>query len=308
VNRLRVRSDQVVAKGRVRACGLGHYLSDQPNLQKPHGDKLTFVLSLPDLIAHLGACRAVDLAQPYYTGIPHHPAHAPFLYGLNKKHGDYVNPGGASSASEAIAMGTHVGTHIDALCHFTCDGKLFGGEDAAPVQNYPEGLKRHTVDTIAPMFRRGVLLDVPKARSVETLPEDFMIQPEHLEACGVPVQPGDVVLIRTGQARYWDDPARFISQVRSPGPGLDAAKWLSDRQVFAAGSDTAPFEFAPSPEQAVHVHLLVRSGIHIIECLNLEELSSLGATEFLFVAAPLKIRGGTGSPLRPYALVVPANA
>lgn len=264
--------------------------------------------SLADLLSALSHCRAVDLAQPYYTGIPHHPAHPPFLYGLNKKHGDYVNPGGASSASEGIALGTHVGTHIDALCHFTCDGKLFGGEDVASVQNYPEGLKRHTVDTIPPIFRRGVLFDFPKLLSVETLAEDFMIKPEHLESAGVAVGAGDVALIRTGWARFWDDPARFISQVRSPGPGLDAAKWLSQRGVFAAGSDTAPFEFVPSPEMAVHVHLLVRSGIHIIECLNLEELSALGATEFLFVAAPLKIRGGTGSPLRPYALVAGDNA
>jgi kynurenine formamidase len=258
---------------------------------------------LASLTTALGECRAIDLAQPLYTGVPHHPAHAPFLYGLNKKHGDYVNPGGASSASEAIAMGTHVGTHIDALCHFTCNGKLFGGEEAAPVQNYPEGLMRHTVDTIEPIFRRGVLLDIPKLIGVETLPEDFVIKPEHLEATGQTLHPGDVALIRTGQGRFWDDPARFISQVRSPGPGLEAAKWLSARKLFAAGSDTAPFEFAPSPEMSVHVHLLVESGIHIIECLNLEELSTLGATEFLFVAMPLKIRGGTGSPIRPYALL-----
>jgi kynurenine formamidase len=263
---------------------------------------------LTDLLSGLEACRRIDLAQPLYTGIPHHPAHPPFLYGLNKKHGDYVNPGGASSASEAIALGTHVGTHIDAFCHFTCNGKLFGGEDVADVQTYPEGLRRHTVDTIELIFRRGVLLDIPKLVGVETLAEDFVIAPEHLEATGVAIRPGDVVLIRTGWGRFWDDPARFISQVRSPGPGLEASKWLSERKIFAAGSDTAPFEFVPSPEMAVHVHLLVRSGIHIIECLNLEELAASGATEFLFVAAPLKIRGGTGSPLRPYALVVPDNA
>jgi len=81
------------------------------------------------------------------------------------------------------------------------------------------------------------------------------------------------------------------------------ARWLSERGVFAAGSDTAPFEFTPSPAMDVHVHLLVESGIHIIECLNLEELSESGATEFLFVATPLKIRGGTGSPIRPLALL-----
>ena len=255
------------------------------------------------LLAALSDCRVIDLAQPYYTGMPHHPAHPPFLYGLNKKHGDYVNPGGASSASEAIALGAHVGTHIDALCHFTCNGKLFGGEDAAGVQNYVTGLERHTVDTIEPIFRRGVLLDIAKIEGVDALPKDFVIAPEHLDLTGVTVKPGDVAVIRTGWARYWDDAAQFISQVNSPGPGLAAAQWLSARRIFAAGSDTAPFEFAPSPAMAVHVHLLVESGIHIIECLNLEELSAAGVTEFLFVAAPLKIRGGTGSPIRPVALV-----
>ena len=98
-------------------------------------------------------------------------------------------------------------------------------------------------------------------------------------------------------------PARFISQVHSPGPGIEGARWLSARKIFAAGSETAPFESVPSPEMPVHVHLLVESGIHIIECLNLEELSEAGAAEFLFVAAPLKIRGGTASPIRPIALV-----
>jgi len=261
------------------------------------------VSSLTDLLGQIARCRSVDLAQPYYTGIPHHPAHPPYLYGLNKKHGDYVNPGGASSASEAIALGAHVGTHIDALCHFTCNGRLFGGEEAAPHQNYVTGLERLTVDTIEPMFRRGVLFDIPKLTGVDVLPQDFTVMPEHLDRAGIEVRAGDVVLIRTGWARYWDDAAQFIGQVRSPGPGLEAARWLSARKIFAAGSDTAPFEFAPSPEMSVHVHLLVESGIHIIECLNLEELAQMGAAEFLFVAAPLKIRGGTGSPIRPVALV-----
>ena len=204
-------------------------------------------------------------------------------------------------------MGTHVGTHIDALCHFSCNGLLHGGYAAAESQSYAGGLERHTIDTVPPIFRRGVLLDVAKVEGQPVLPVDFAIGPEHLErACkqtGAEVRQGDVVLLRTGWATYWDDAARFIAQVQSPGPNLEGAKWLSERGVFAAGSDTAPFEFAPSPMMAVHVHLLVESGIHIIECLNLEELSALGVTEFLFVAAPLKIRGGTGSPIRPVAFI-----
>lgn len=264
--------------------------------------------SVHDLLTTLGQFRAIDLAQPYYTGIPHHPAHAPFLFGLNKKHGDYVNPGGASSASEAIALGAHVGTHIDALCHFTCDGRLFGGEEAAPIQTYAAGIERHTVEHIQPIFRRGVLFDIPKLAGVATLPYDFVVTPAHLEAAGRTLNPGDVALIRTGWAQYWHDPALFVNQVRSPGPALEGARWLSERKVFAAGSDTAPFEFTPSPEMAVHVHLLVESGIHIIECLNLEELAASGAEEFLFAASPLRIRGGTGSPIRPVAFVPKGQA
>lgn len=268
--------------------------------------------AVTDLLDQLARCQTIDLAQPYYIGAPHHPAHPAYLYSLNKKHGDYVNPGGASSASEAIALGTHVGTHIDAFCHFSCNGQLHGGEEAALLQSYAGGLERHTIDTVAPIFRRGVLLDIAKQQGrvqdgKTVLPVDFQIGPDHLARCGVEIRPGDVVLIRTGWANYWDDAAKFIAQVCSPGPGLEAAKWLSARGIFATGSDTAPYELAPSPAMSVHVHLLVESGIHIMECLNMEELSASGATEFLFVAAPLKIRGGTGSPIRPVALIERSN-
>jgi kynurenine formamidase len=78
---------------------------------------------------------------------------------------------------------------------------------------------------------------------------------------------------------------------------------LSVQGIFAAGSDTVAFEKSPVPSMPVHVHLLVESGIHIIECLNLEELARDGVTEFLFVAVPMKIRGATGAPVRPLALV-----
>jgi len=129
-----------------------------------------------------------------------------------------------------------------------------------------------------------------------------------LAAQAVEIRTGDVVLLRTGWARYWDDAARFISQVRSPGPALEGARWLSERRVFAAGSDTAPFEKMPSAGQPAHVHLLVESGIHIVECLQLEELAEARVYEFLFVGIPLKIRGATASPIRPIAVAEAASA
>ncbi len=176
--------------------------------------------ALTDLLSALERCRTIDLAQPYFTGMPHYPLHAPDLYSLSKKHGAHVNPGGSSSAAEAIALSTHVGTHIDALCHFPANGKLHGGEDPSGLRSYANGLERFSVDTIEPILRRGVLLDIARLQGVDVPPVDFVITPAHLcralAAAGAGIQPGDVVLLRTGWPRDWN--------------------------VFAAGSDSAPLK------------------------------------------------------------------
>lgn len=247
-----------------------------------------------------------DLGQPLFPGMPHHPAHPPFLFSLNKLHGDYTVGNGVSSSSESFTTGGHVGTHIDALSHFSCCGKMFGG--VTPTQSAATGIVENSVESIAPIFRPGVLFDIAKLMGVEALPVDFEVTPKHLEACSVLPEPGGIALIRTGWARYWNDSRQFLTggtqsaHPVGPGPRLPAAQWLSGKGVFAAGSDTVAFELVPSLME-VHVHLLVDNGIHIIECLNLETLSASGNTSFQFVALPLKIRGGTGSPIRPVAVI-----
>jgi kynurenine formamidase len=256
---------------------------------------------MKSLLDSLSTAKVYDLAQPYFVGMPHHPVHPPFLYSLVKQHGEYFGPTGNSSASDAIALGTHVGTHIDGFCHFSCGGRLFGGDDVASVQSYTGGLERHSIEAVAPILRRGVLLDVA---GQEPLSDTHTITPDELSrAARAEIRPGDVVLIRTGWARYFSDPKKFISEVRGPGPAIEGARWLSERGVFAAGSDTVAFEKVPDASMPVHVHMLVEKGIHLIECLNLEELAAAGVAEFLFIALPLKIRGATGSPVRPVAVV-----
>lgn len=265
------------------------------------------------LIDLASRARIYDLGQPYFVGMPHFPTHPPFLYSLTKKHGDIVVPGGGSSAADAIALGSHVGTHMDALCHFSCDGRLYGGAEAAPIQSYGRGLESLSVDTVQPLVRRGILLDVAGLYGAP-LPHDFTVTPEHLDAVAekqeTSCRAGDVVLLRTGWAQYWEDQALYLNggsgnAVAGPGPEIEGARWLTSRKVFAAGSDTVGFERMPSREMAVHVHLLVQSGVYILEALNLEELARERVYEFLFIAAPLKLRGGTGSPIRPLALVSP---
>jgi kynurenine formamidase len=257
---------------------------------------------MTSLFDSIAGARVFDLGQPYFVGMPHHPSHPPYLYSMVKQHGEYTGPGGASSASESIALGSHVGTHIDALSHFSCGGRMFGGEDAASAQCWNGGMKRHAIDGVQPLLRRGVLLDFARDGA---LPADRELTPADLEAAArTEIRPGDVVLIRTGWAQYFEDAWKFIARVHGPGPGLAAAKWLSERGIFAAGSDTVAFEKVPDPAMPVHVHLLVEKGIHIVECLNLEELAAARVDEFLFIALPLKIRGGTASPIRPVAVVV----
>jgi len=247
----------------------------------------------------LAGAKVFDLAQPYFPGMPHFPTHPPFLFGITRQHGDMVGPSGHSSAADAIAMGSHVGTHIDALSHFSCGGKWYGGVDVA--QSYTGGMAHYTVDSIQPILRRGVLLDLADDGPLSA---DHEITPEDLTAAQkVEIRAGDIVLLRTGWGHYYSDAKRFLNDIQTPGPGLAAARWLSSLGIFAAGSDTAPFEKMPAPSMPVHVHLLVESGIHIIECLNLEDLAAEGIHEFLFIGAPLKIRGATGAPMRPLAVV-----
>jgi kynurenine formamidase len=271
---------------------------------------------LSELLDLIGEHRLYDLAHSYFPGMPHFPTHPPFVFGLTRKHGDMIMEGGVSSSAESIAFGGHVGTHIDALCHYSCDGLLHGGVEAKDVQNDSSGFTRLGADTIPPILRHGVLLDIAAQMKLDALPTDFAITPDHLDAAletaNTTIRPGDVVLLRTGWARYFTNTAQFVTGgegnsetrhvVAGPGPEIDAARWLSERGVFAAGSDTIAFEKVPAASMPVHVHLLVESGIHIIEALNLEDLSRDRIYEFAFIAAPLKIRGGTGSPIRPLAL------
>src|SRR5258708_38692614 len=125
----------------------------------------------------LAGARVYDLGQPYFTGMPHWPAHPPFLFGLTKQHGDMVGPAGNSSAADAIALGSHVGTHIDALCHFSCGGMLHGGVGVVPIQGYGAGGGGVSVDTNPPNLRGGGLLGIAKRIRAGRVAADVAITP-----------------------------------------------------------------------------------------------------------------------------------
>ncbi len=247
-----------------------------------------------------------DLGHPYHIGMPHYPLHPPFAFTLSRKHGDYVYNGGVSAAAEVFATGGHVGTHLDSLGHISKDGKLHAGIRAATVQDYHTGLKRLGIDKTPPILGRGVLLDIAKLKGERVVDDDYTITADDCEkalsAQGMSLEKDDIVLIRTGWARYWNEPERFVSnRYGTPGPDLETAQWLSSKRILLVGSDTLAFEKMPS-HLPVHEFLLVQKGIQIMEMLYLEELSRDNVFEFAFMVSPLKIKGGTASPVRPIAI------
>lgn len=266
--------------------------------------------SLLDIVAR--GVQIFDLARPYAAGMPQSPNHPVYTHALQRRHGDNVRADGSSAANDVIVLGTHVGTHMDALAHVSYQGNLYGGVDAASAQQGGR-FSELGIEQVAPLFGRGVLLDIPAALGAEACEPGYEITPDDLDATierqGTPVGAGDVVLIRSGWGARWSEGMQVYVGHDSGVPGVSeaGAQWLATRQVKAAGADSIAFErLAPGAGHALlpaHRVLLVEAGINIIETLNLEELAAAGVHEFLLSAAPLPLVGATGSPLRPLAIV-----
>ncbi|MBB5873379.1 kynurenine formamidase [Allocatelliglobosispora scoriae] len=253
--------------------------------------------------------RVIDLAQPMRRGMPQSPNHPPFRMALERRHGDLVRPDGGSAANELIVTGGHVGTHVDALAHVSQDGLLHGGRPAGPLQSHL-GFSDLGIDAFPPYLGRAVVLDAAAAHGVASLPPGYEITVADLEqaAEGVAFAPGEVILIGTGWSRRWDSHDAFVGgRDGTPGPGVDAARWLAGHRPVAVGGETIAFEQIPAGRgHAVlpaHRILLVEAGIHIVETMRLAELLDSGEREVLLVLNPLLIVGATGSPVRPLAVL-----
>jgi kynurenine formamidase len=262
-----------------------------------------------------GQVRVFDLEQPRTAEMPVHPAHeqAGYSYLLHRRHEDEYRPaetGPRTGAAGIIICAEHTGTHIDALCHQSDALVLYGGVKVDGSVQTPRGFKRHGVEEIPPILAPSLLLDVAASKGVRELEPGYAVTDADLQECcerqGVSVEPGSVALVRTGNARYWQAPERYLA-----GPGMEASAsyWLAERRALAVGADNMAWDVPGlrDPELGSlnpgHLILLARYGIYIIENLALEELAAAGAYRFEFVCTPLKLVGATGSPVRPVALV-----
>jgi kynurenine formamidase len=227
------------------------------------------------------------------------------------------NPAGVYWHSCALFISDNVATQIDGLAHITAgaDHHWYNGFKEADWGG-DFGVRKCDVTTIPPIVARGVMLDVAAEKGVEALPARYAISAADLERAaarqGVAIEPGDVVLVRTGTARYWGaDGADHaaIGEHDTAGCTLEATRWLVETKgAMMVCSDTSGFEVSPAAGTAteaipVHKYLLVDQGVHIGEFHNLEELSRDRVYVFCYVATTNRIKGTVaGTALRPLAL------
>lgn len=239
--------------------------------------------------------------------------------------GQFGDGGQLSFTSEVQHFsGQHGAPSLDAIGHIGRNGFLFGHVDAAAATSDLRGIGRSGVGAHLDvvhypadlLVNRGVLLDVARfiQGDLSPLPAGFEITARHLadtaRAQKVMLERGDTVLIRTGWGRFFTEDPNLYKGPLSPGPSVEGAQFLVDHGAPVVGNDTLTFEKRPPVVVTptfqvfpVHMLLIADNGINIIENFFLEELAAAEVHEFLLVVPPLKIRGGTGSALRAFALV-----
>jgi len=285
-----------------------------------------------DFIRSVQRARIFDLSHTWDENSPIAGVNPPYSMVLNATHAGTrgtFDPDGQLSFTSEIQQwsGQHGAPSIDAIGHIGHNGRLFGGVDAAAATSDTRGIGRSGVGAhldIAHypkelLVNRGVLLDVARflQKNDQPLPPAFNITDEHLAETarhqGVRIRRGDTVLIRTGWGRlFTDDPVTYKGD-NAAGVGVAGARFLVKAKARVVGNDTLTFEVRPPlafpPEVPlfqvfpVHMILIPDNGINIIENYFLEEIAAAKEYEFLLVVPPLKIRGGTGSALRSFAMV-----
>jgi kynurenine formamidase len=266
-------------------------------------------VTVGDLAATLGAARLFDLEHPRRFGDPAYPPHRPgTVFTLHRRHEVGATEELRTSAAGMLFTAEHAGTHIDAFCHQAWEMTLHGGVRVTPAVQTPTGFTRLGIDTVPPLVARGVMLDLAALRGGPFTPRTLVDAADLEEARAAQhsrIRAGDVVLVRTGNDEVWDEPDRYLD---GPGMSAEASEWLAGQSVLAVGADNVAWDLPGHVDPRLrtslpgHVLLLVRHGIYIVENLRLVELSAARCYEFIFLCLPLKILGGTASPVRPLAL------
>ncbi len=206
-------------------------------------------------------------------------------------------------------MASHSITHMDALCHVFSDRKHYNGFSADSFESFT-GAPHCSIEKMNSFAGRGVLLDLPAHFGVDWLTPGQPVGSDDLEACraaeGVELGRGDILLVRTG----WLDLFATLKPgeeppYEQPGLSLDSVAFVRDHDVAAVGADNAAIECIPFDDNrflSVHIELLVKLGIPLLEHLSLTPLAKDRCYESLVCVSPLAVTGAAGSPINPIAI------
>lgn len=239
---------------------------------------------------------------------PATPMRAPAQHFMTRDGGDYAagltERHGFGFSDDTIMLPTHGTTHIDALCHVWQEGRMYNGFSADEVTS--RGAARCGIDKLKPIVTRGIFVDLAPQSDTEA---GHAIGAAELVAAvgraGVTPEPGDALLVRTGWLKSWREGNR--DALNSTGLHHDCADWIIEQGFALVAADNPAVEVLPSRDPAnaapLHIRLTRDHGIYLAELLDLEELSLMGRSSFLLSIAPLRIKGGSGSPITPVAIL-----
>ena len=219
-----------------------------------------------------------------------------------------------ASTADFLGVAPHglAHSHLDALCHFCWQGKIYNDRPVSAVTSTGARANAITIGQEG-IVSRGVLLDIPRLLGVEWLETDHAVTVEQLEraeaAGSVRVDTGDILLVRTGRHARRLAHGTWDSRKELAGLHHTVAPWLKARGVALLGSDGVsdvrqqPFSVTTHP---IHILALVAMGMQLLDNLNLEDLAAACAARsrwaFLLMVGPLKLVGGTASMVNPIAV------
>jgi kynurenine formamidase len=223
------------------------------------------------------------------------------------------DPADFTTSDDAFSMGSQAATHWDALAHVGYEGRLYNGIENSVV-TASGGASRLGVQSIGPVVTRGVLLDIARLHGVDHFEDNYAITADDLDraatAAGLTVQPGDAVLVRTGQMHWLRQGERMRYSYPSPGLSTGTIAWMRDHDVAAVATDTLTFEVYPCEDPAVFmpVHMLHLRDIGLLQgqVWHLDALAADcaadGQHDFLLCATPLPLTHAVGAPVVPTAI------
>ena len=223
------------------------------------------------------------------------------------------DPGDFQTSDDKVETGLQSATHWDALSHAGYDDLLYN-DNPSSVITMEYGAERLGIEHFGPVISRALVCDVARLKGVEWFDEPYSITGDDLEACvsggGLHAEPGDIVLVRTGQMHWLAVGDRHRYADISPGVGVESLEWLHDHDIAAIATDTHTFEPYPGTGDnpflfPVHMIDLRDMGLPQGQQWALDDLAADcaadGVWECLLVATPLPIHGGVGGLVAPTA-------